>query len=167
MNIRRATESDIPFIRQIYDEHTSDITSTVSFEEQTPTIEEMTSRLKNISDLELPFLVCECDNEIAGYAYAAKFRLRAAYRHTVEESVYVAKKYHRKGIGKILLMNIIELCKDSKIRSIIAVLGSEEDNPGSVILHRNVGFKEVGILHDVGYKNGKWIDRLLMEYIIK
>ena len=167
MNIRTATESDIPFIRQIYDEHTSDITSTVSFEEHTPSIEEMTSRWKNIREHDFPFLVCEYDNEIAGYAYATKFRLRAAYRHTAEESVYVAQKYHRKGVGKILLMSIIEFCKDLKIRSIIAVLGSEEDNPNSVILHRKVGFEEIGTLHDVGYKNGKWIDRLLMEYIIK
>ena len=62
---------------------------------------------------------------------------------------------------------MIEECKKRNVRSIIAILGSEEDNPGSAILHRKVGFQEVGTLHDVGYKNQKWIDRLIMEYIIQ
>ena len=90
----------------------------VSFEEKTPSVDELTSRWRDISKCNLPFLVCELDNAVVGYAYATKFRSRAAYRHTV-------------------------------------------------ILHRKLGFREVGTLHDVGYKNHKWIDRLIMEYIIK
>ena len=165
--IRAAKESDIPSVQQIYDFHTSDISNVVSFEEKTPSVDELTSRWRDISKCNLPFLVCELDNAVVGYAYATKFRSRAAYRHTVEESVYVSDSHQRCGIGKKLLLGIIEECKKQNVRSIIGVLGSEEDNPGSVILHRKLGFREVGTLHDVGYKNHKWIDRLIMEYIIK
>ena len=165
--IRAAKESDIPSIQQIYDVHTSDISNVISFEEKTPSIDELTSRWKDITKCNLPFLVCELNNVVVGYAYAAKFRSRAAYRHTVEESVYVSDSYQRRGIGNNLLLAIIEECKKQNVRSIIAVLGSEQDNPGSVILHRKLGFQEVGTLHDVGYKNETWIDRLIMEYIIK
>ena len=164
--IRPAKELDIPKIRQIYDVHTSDITSVVSFE-QTPSINEMTLRWKDIEENNLPFLVCEIDEVVAGYAYATKFRSRAAYRHTVEDSVYVAEEYQGRGIGRALLLAVIDQCKKIGVRCIVAVLGgTEADNPGSVALHRKIGFQKVGILHDVGNKNGKWIDTLMMEYII-
>ena len=166
-HIRFAKESDIPSIRQIYDTHTSDISNVVSFEEVTPSIAELKNRWKDITQCNLPFLVCDLHDNVVGYAYATKFRSRAAYRHTVEESVYVSNQHQGCGIGKALLLSIIEECRKQNVRSIIAVLGSEEDNPGSVILHRKVGFQEVGTLHDVGYKNQKWIDRLIMEYIVK
>ena len=164
--IRIAKESDISIIQKIYGVHTSDISNVVSFEEKTPSIEELTLRWKEIRNFNLPFLVYELDNEVVGYAYATKFRSRAAYRHTVEESVYVSDRHQGCGIGKALLLNIILECKKQNIRSVIAILGSEQDNPGSVILHQKVGFREVGTLHDVGYKNQKWVDRLIMEYII-
>ena len=164
--IRNAIESDTTSIQQIYDEHTSDITSVVSFEEKTPSIEELTMRWRGIQNDNLPFFVCEIDDVVAGYAYATKFRSRAAYRYTVEESVYVAQKYQGRGVGKALLLKVIDQCKELDVRCIVAVLGTEQDNPGSVILHRKIGFQVVGTLHDVGYKNGKWVDRLMMEYII-
>ena len=166
-NIREAVESDIPAIQKIYNEHTNDITSVVSFEEKTPSIEELTMRWRYIKNDNLPFIVCEMEDVIAGYAYATKFRSRAAYRHTVEESVYVAQKYQGQGVGKALLLKIIDQCKYLNVRCIVGVLGTEQDNPVSVLLHRKIGFQNVGTLHDVGYKNGKWVDRLMMEYIIK
>lgn len=165
--IRIAKELDIPTIRQIYDVHTSDITSVVSFEEKTPSIDEMILRWKDIQENNLPFLVYEIDDVVAGYVYATKFRSRAAYRHTVEESLYVAEEYQGRGIGRVLLLAVIDHCKKIGVRCILAVLGTEVDNPGSVVLHRKIGFQDVGILHDVGYKNGKWVDRLMMEYIIR
>ena len=165
-HVRIANESDIPKIRQIYDVHTSNITSVVSFEEETPSVKELTVRWKSTQNDNLPFFVYEIDESVVGYAYAMKFRSRPAYLHTVEDSVYVSDAYQNRGIGKALLLRIINKCKESGVRCIVAVLGTEQDNPGSVILHRKAGFREVGTLHDVGHKNGKWIDRLLMEYII-
>jgi L-amino acid N-acyltransferase YncA len=126
----------------------------------------LTLRWKSIKDDNLPFFVFEIDKSVAGYAYATKFRSRPAYLHTVEDSVYVADAYQNRGIGKALLFTIINKCQESGVRCIVAVLGTEQDNPASVTLHRKAGFQEVGTLHDVGNKNGKWIDRLLMEYII-
>ena len=164
--IRLAKELDIPRIREIYDVHTSDITSVVSFEEKTPSINEMTLRWKEIRENHLPFLVCEIDEILVGYAYATKFRSRASYRHTVEESVYVAEEYQGRGIGRALILAVIDQCKHIGVRCVLAVLGTEGDNP-SKKLHRKIGFQDVGILHDVGYKNGKWVGRLIMEYIIK
>ena len=166
--IRVATEFDIPAIQRIYDVHTRDITSVISFEEKTPSVEEMTRRWKDIRENNLPFLVYEVDGVVAGYAYVTRFRSRAAYRHTVEESVYVGEEFQGRGIGRKLMLAIIDSCKEIHARCIVAVIGgNEQTNPCSVAFHRKVGFKDVGILHDAGYKNGRWVDIFVMEYIIK
>ena len=166
--IRVATESDILPIQQIYDVHTRDITSVISFEEKTPSVGEMTRRWKDIRENNLPFLVYEVDGVVAGYAYVTRFRSRVAYRHTVEESVYVGEEFQGRGIGRKLMLAIIDNCKKINVRCIVAVIGgNEQNNPCSVAFHRKVGFKDVGILHDAGYKNGRWVDIFVMEYIIK
>ena len=136
----------------------------MTFEEETPSLAEMTHRWEIIRENNQPFLVCEIDDIIAGYAYATSFRSRVAYRHTVEESVYVDGKFQGKGIGKALLSALIECCKKIQVRCVVAIVGN--DNPVSINLHHQLGFTDVGTLHDVGFKNGNWIDRFIMEYII-
>src|SRR5579872_354010 len=106
--IRPARTADIPVITRIYAhavEH-----GTASFELSPPDEAEMTRRMQAILDDNLPYIVAELDGTVVGYAYASLYRTRPAYRFTVENSVYVAPQSHRRGIGKSLLIRLIEAC---------------------------------------------------------
>ena len=164
-DITMATETDIVAVRNIYDQYSSNAACTVTFEEETPSLGEMIIRWENIRQMNLPFLVCKIDDMVVGYAYATPYRSRAAYRHTIEESVYVDQVHHNKGIGKALLLALISYCKEIDVRCIVAVVGGY--NESSLAMHRRVGFKDVGVLHDVGYKNEKWVDTPILEFIIR
>jgi L-amino acid N-acyltransferase YncA len=102
------------------------------------------------------------NGEVAGYAYAAPYRPRAAYRYTVEDSVYVRHDLYSKGIGTAILTTLIERCEAGRWRQMIAVIG-DSANIGSVALHRRLGFEHVGTLKAVGYKFGRWVDTILMQ----
>jgi phosphinothricin acetyltransferase len=110
----------------------------------------------------LPYLVAELDGRLAGYAYASAYRPRSAYRHTIEDSVYVAEGSGRSGIGFALLTALIERCERGPWRQMIAVIGNS-GNAGSIALHARLGFEHVGVLRDVGFKHGRWVDTVLMQ----
>jgi phosphinothricin acetyltransferase len=97
-----------------------------------------------------------------GYAYAAPYRLRAAYAPTVEDSVYVAPAVQRRGVGRRLLGALIAEAAAADFRQMIAVIG-DTANAGSVALHRALGFRLVGTLKSVGRKHGRWLDTVLMQ----
>jgi phosphinothricin acetyltransferase len=137
-----------------------------SFEEQVPTVEQMQARRADVLALALPYLVALKDGEVAGYAYATAYRARSAYRHTVEDSIYVAQGMHGHGIGKALLREVIRRCTEGGFTQMVAVVGNSA-NTGSQRLHESLGFERVGVLRDVGFKFGRWVDTVLMQRALR
>ena len=160
VTIRPAKTADIPAITRIYAhavEH-----GTASFELTPPDETEMARRMRDLMGKGFPYLVAEDDGVLAGYAYAALYRTRPAYRFTVENSVYVLPDMHRRGIGKMLLEKLIEDCTILGFRQMIAVIG-DSDQAASIGLHKACGFEPAGNLKSVGYKFGRWLDTPLMQ----
>jgi L-amino acid N-acyltransferase YncA len=110
----------------------------------------------------LPFLVAETGGAVTGYAYASPWRPKPAYRHTVEDSVYLAPGQRGRGLGRLLLEALLTGCADAGVRQVIAVIADSGD-PASVLLHRACGFTDAGRLTRVGFKHGRWVDTLLMQ----
>jgi L-amino acid N-acyltransferase YncA len=159
--IRPARTADIPAITHIYAhavEH-----GTASFELTPPDIAEMARRMDDLVGNGFPYLVAEAGGALAGYAYAAAYRSRPAYRYTVENSVYIARDHHRRGVGRALLASLIEACAARGFRQMIAVIGDSTKQAASIGLHEALGFHHVGILQDVGFKHGRWLDTVLMQ----
>jgi phosphinothricin acetyltransferase len=160
MIIRPSDLCDIPEIRGIYAKEVQH--GTASFETEPPDLEEMTTRWKRIKADGFPFLVAELHGNIAGYAYASRYRSRPAYRHTVENSVYVAEWARQQGVGRTLLVDLIQACEDLGLRQMIAVIG-DSNHVASIALHKKLGFRLVGTLDDVGLKFGGWLDTVIMQ----
>jgi phosphinothricin acetyltransferase len=138
------------------------LTGLASFETEPPDEAEIARRYASIRELGLPYLIAESYGEVAGYAYAAIYRTRPAYRYTVEDSVYVDHRCAGRGIGSALMPALIDGCAAAGRRQIIAVIG-DSANHGSIRLHRKFGFEQVGVLPAVGYKFGRWVDSVLMQ----
>ena len=158
--VRAATADDATALAAIYGHACEHGFGT--FEEAAPSAGEMAARLKAVQDRGLPYVVAEADGQVAALAYAAPFRLRAAYRYTVEDSVYVAPGMTGRGLGKAALAAVIEACEGLGLRQIMAVIGDSE-NAGSVGLHRSLGYEPKGIMPAVGFKHGRWVDIVLMQ----
>jgi phosphinothricin acetyltransferase len=123
-------------------------------------------RREDLAALGLPFLVVEVDGEVVGYAYAGPWRPKPAYRHSVEDSVYLAPGWTGKGLGRELLDALLAECQSAGVRQIIAVIADSADGgdgAASVALHRAFGFTHAGRLRGVGHKHGRWLDTILMQ----
>ncbi|WP_417816412.1 GNAT family N-acetyltransferase [Thalassospira alkalitolerans] len=158
--IRDAASSDIPAITAIYRHHVQ--TGTASFEEIPPNEGEIANRFTTIRDHGLPYLVAMRSDVIAGYCYASLYRPRSAYRHTIENSIYVAPDCIGGGIGATLMAALLERCETGPWQQMIAVIG-DSHNHASIALHRKFGFEMTGTFHKVGYKFGRWLDSILMQ----
>lgn len=123
----------------------------------------MAQRQKLLLDGGFPYLVAESDGDIAGYAYAGLYRTRPAYRWTLEDSVYVSPTAHRRGVGRALLERLLVESQQRGFRQMIAVIGDSIQQTPSIELHRALGFRTVGVLENVGYKFGRWLDSVLMQ----
>jgi phosphinothricin acetyltransferase len=161
LSIRPATPADIPAIARIYGEAV--IAGTATFELEPPGEAEMAARMQQITGGGYPYFTAGLDGGFAGYAYASAYRLRPAYRFTVENSVYVAPDLQRRGVGRALLAALIVECERRGFRQMIAVIGDSANQSASIALHRAAGFRAVGTLDDVGFKHGRWLDTLLMQ----
>ncbi len=111
-----------------------------------------------------PVIVAELDGQVVGFGMYSEFRFREAYKFTVEHSVYVNKNFQDKGIGKLLLEELISLARKQKLHTMIAVIDAE--NQGSVEFHERFGFKTVGIIKESGYKFDRWLDSVFMQLIL-
>jgi len=158
--VRAATEADMAAVQAIYAEHV--LNGLGTFEETPPSTDEMLARRAAVLRLGLPYLVAEESGRIVGYAYANTYRTRPAYRHTIEDSVYVAQGLEGRGIGSALLRALIDECEKGPWRQMVAVIGNSA-NRGSVALHERLGFRNAGTLIAVGYKFGQWVDTVLMQ----
>ncbi len=151
--IRVVRNKDIPQICAIYNYYIDNTTHT--FEEEPVSLVEMAKRVSTITG-SLPWYVYEDGGQVLGYAYAAKWKERAAYRHTVESTVYVEKNAIGRGIGEKLYRSLLAELKSREKHAVLA--GIALPNERSRRLHARLGFKKVGRLREVGYKCNRWVD---------
>jgi phosphinothricin acetyltransferase len=158
--VRDAQSADMAAVQAIYAHHV--LHGRATFEEVPPTRDDLLSRRAAVLAAGLPYLVAEVDGEIAGYCYAVPYRPRPAYRHTIEDSVYVAHDRAGRGIGRALLRTLVERCEQGPWRQLLAIVGNS-GNAGSLALHESLGFQRIGVLRSVGFKLGAWTDTVLMQ----
>ena len=158
--IRPSRDADVPALTAIYGYHV--LHGVASFEEVPPDAAEIARRRGEIVKRGLPYLVAEREGRVIGYCYAGPFRPRVAYRFTVEDSVYVEAGEIGRGLGRVLLEQVIARCSELGYRQMVAVIGGRE-TVGSIRLHERLGFAPIGVLPAVGFKFGRWIDIILMQ----
>jgi len=160
MDIRNATDADVPDIQAIYAHHV--LHGTGTFEEEPPSVEEMAARFHKVVDHGHVWLVATDATGVLAYGYYAPFRERSAYRFTVEDSIYVREDVRGQGVGKALVTRLIALATAQGMRQMIAVIG-DADNVSSIGVHASLGFHHVGTMKAVGIKFGRWIDVVTMQ----
>jgi L-amino acid N-acyltransferase YncA len=160
MMVRDTREVDCVAVQSIYAHYV--LRSAATFEEVPPTVSDIIARRAAIVEQGLPHLVAEIDGEVVGYTYASAYRPRAAYRYSLEDSVYVADGFLGRGIGRALLTALIQRCESGPWRQLIAIIG-DSGNTGSIALHERLGFRHVGTLTSVGFKFERWVDTVLMQ----
>jgi phosphinothricin acetyltransferase len=160
MIIRAAEPSDAAALAAIYGHHV--LTGFGTFEETPPTPEEMAARLAGVARYGLPYLVAEAAGQVLGFAYAAPFRPRQAYRFTAEDSVYIAPDAVGRGVGRAVLSAVIAACETAGLRQLVAVIG-DSGNAASIGLHRALGFEPLGVGRSFGFKHGRWVDIVWMQ----
>ena len=163
ITIRPSDDADIEAITAIYGHHV--LHGSASFETERPSVEEIRRRRSAMRQNGFPYLVAEEGSEIIGYAYAGSYRPRAAYRDTVENSVYLRADRIGRGTGQRLLSTLVAECETLGFRQMIAVVG-DSANVASIRLHERCGFRLVGVLKAVGYKHGRWLDTVLLQRIL-
>ncbi|MEV0626238.1 GNAT family N-acetyltransferase [Nonomuraea wenchangensis] len=158
--IRAAVPADLAAVTAINAHYVAN--TVITFEETPPTVADWQARLADLTARGFPFLVAEVGGEVAGYAYAGPWRPKPAYRHTVEDSIYLAPGHSGRGLGGALLGALIDGATAAGLRRMIAVIADAGDDR-SIALHRRHGFTEAGRLTEVGFKLGRWVDTTLME----
>ena len=138
--------------------------STALYDYNIRTYEQQKAILDDKLAKKFPVIVAEANGQVVGFGMYSEFRFREAYKFTVEHSVYVANDYHGKGIGNLLLAELIALAKAKKLHTMIAVIDAE--NQGSVSFHEKFGFKTVGIIKESGYKFNRWLHSVFMQLIL-
>ena len=160
ISIRRTIPDDLDAIGTIYAHHVE--TGVATFELTAPDAAEWQRRMHASTGVGLPFLTATLDGRVAGYAHCAPWKTRPAYRHTVEDSIYVAPDAVGCGVGGLLLDALLLDCSRAGVREVIAVV-VDADGAASLALHRNRGFVDAGRLTAVGFKHGRWLDTVLLQ----
>ena len=162
ISIRLAEEKDISEILTIYNDIILNTTAVYEYQPQTLAMRKawFDTKLKD----GYPVFVAEQENVIAGFSSFGPFRAWAAYKYTVENSVYVASHLRGRGIGKLLLPPLLQKAREKDLHVIIASINS--DNLASIRLHQSFGFEEVALFRQVGFKFGKWLDLKFFELIL-
>lgn len=159
--IRNATIEDAEAIRRIYNKYVTE--TCISFEEDPVSVEEMAARISEYSKA-YPWLVFEEGGKVLGYCYATKWRVRPAYRHSAETTVYVDAEARSRGIGKMLCEELIRRLGEKGVHA--AVAGIALPNEASQGLHERLGFEKVAHFSEIGRKHGKWIDVGYWELVL-
>ncbi len=160
LTIRDAVPEDIAAITEIYGHYVANTAAT--FEEIPPSSDEIYDRWQRRIEEGYPYLVAERGGKLVGFAYAAQFRQRSAFRFMAENSIYVAADEMRGGIGTALIQTLIQRCTELGYRQMVAVIG-DAANQGSLALHGKNGFKEIGRLPSAGFKFRRWYDAVFMQ----
>jgi phosphinothricin acetyltransferase len=158
--IRPSIDADLPAITAIYAHHV--LTGTGTFEVDPPSLDDIRSRRADVLSKGLPWLVVVEDEIVLGYAYCNWFKPRPAYRFSAEDSIYLSPEAAGKGLGRMLLAELMAQAQRAGVRKLIAVIG-DSANAGSIALHKSAGFQDVGVLKSCGWKFDKWLDVVLMD----
>jgi L-amino acid N-acyltransferase YncA len=159
--IRKATEADLAAMVEIYNYYIQN--SVVTFDLDPMSLQDWTDKYKWITDLGLPFIVAEsASGQIIGFAYVAPWRQKAAFKRTVEDSIYLRPAAIGKRVGTKLLTVLLEQSKAAGVKEIVAVI-SDKGAESSIALHERFGFKHQGHLGKVGFKFGRWLGTVLMQ----
>ncbi|MGV8882192.1 MAG: GNAT family N-acetyltransferase [Rhodoglobus sp.] len=163
--IRPAVVTDLPHVREIYNHYV--MNSTVTFDEAPMTLAELRKKFAKITEKRMPFIVAENPGgQLLGYAYVYPWKEKAAYRFTVENSIYLGPAATGKGLGRVLLSELIDRSKDAGIKEIIAVI-ADRGADASIAMHKKFGFKEIGHMGRVGFKFDRWLGTVLMQKSLK
>jgi len=160
LTIRPSRDADVAAIAAIYAHHV--LHGVASFEEVPPDEPEIARRRAAIVERGLPYLVAERSRRVLGYCYAGPYRLRSAYRFTLEDSIYIDQAEVGRGLGRGLLTTLLDRCAELGYRQMVAVIGGSDTWP-SIRLHAALGFARIGTLPAVGFKFGGWVDIVLMQ----
>ena len=163
--VRQAVSEDVPHIREIYNHYV--LNSTVTFDEEPMSLSAMRKKFTTIDALGFPFIVAESPSgQILGYAYVYPWKEKAAYRYTVENSIYLGPAATGKGLGRELLNELIMRSKAAGIREIIAVI-ADKGADASIAMHEKFGFTEIGRMGKVGFKFDRWLGTVLLQKSLK
>ena len=157
---RPVQNPDMPAIHRIYEDQV--LNGVSSWEDEPPTLQEMTDRQTAITEKGFPYLVAEVDDRVMGYAYASSYRPRPGYRYTVENSIYVDKNARGSGIGRLLMEELVRQCEAVGYRQMVAVIG-DSNNHTSIDFHKRMGFTHAGTISSIGFKFGRWMDSVIMQ----
>jgi phosphinothricin acetyltransferase len=158
--IRPATDADIVGITAIYAHHV--LHGTGTFETTPPDAKDMAARRMDVLAKGLPYLVLEDSSGVIGFAYCNWFKPRPAYRYSAEDSIYLAPGASGKGLGRLLLNELMAQAERCGVRQMLAVIG-DSNNAGSIGVHRSCGFEHTGVLRSSGWKFERWLDVVLMQ----
>jgi phosphinothricin acetyltransferase len=162
MKIRPYTTLDTAIIVKILNYYIKN--DTCLYDYQTRTTEKQHILFEEKIAKGFPVLVATINNKIVGFGYYSEFRLKEAYKYTVEHSVYVNSTDQGKGVGKLLLENLIALAKQQNLHTMIAVIDSENTN--SILFHEKFGFSTVGIIKESGFKFNRWLHNTIMQLVL-
>lgn len=153
ISIRLASTADAAQICEIYRPIVRG--TAISFEQAAPDVQEIAARTTQTLE-QHPWLVCDINRRIAGYAYGSSFRSRYAYQWTVETTVYVHSDYQRRGIARALYTSLVAILRQQGYCNAVGVIALPND--ASVRVHEAIGFRKIGVFENMGYKLGKWHD---------
>lgn len=163
--IRDAQPADLPYVREIYNHYVAN--STVTFDEEPQTLKELRAKYQTLQKLGFPFLVAVNPNgEILGYAHVYPWKAKAAYRFTVENSIYLRPASTGKGLGRALMEELLRRAKAAGIKEVVAVI-ADKGAEASIAMHKSFGFKEIGHMGKVGFKFGRWLGTVLLQKSLK
>lgn len=163
--LRAATERDIPDLLEIYNHYVAN--TTVTFDEDALTLKEMRAKFRRVAQLKYPWIVAQTPSgQVIGYAYVTPWKPKAAYRFTVENSIYLRPASTGKGLGAALLAELLAQSKAAGVREVIAVI-ADRGADASIAIHRRFGFTEIGRMGRVGFKFGRWLGTVLMQRSLK
>lgn len=164
-SLRDARAEDLPDVREIYNHYVAN--STVTFDEDAMTLKEWKDKFAYLRKLGMPFIVAESSTgQILGYALVAPWKQKRAYRFTVENSIYLGAASTGKGLGPVLMQELIDRSKAAGLKEMIAVI-ADRGAEASIKMHENFGFTEIGRMGRVGYKFERWLGTVLMQKSLK
>lgn len=166
--LRDATLNDAEDILKIYDYYVQN--TAVTFEYETPTVDDFKKRMLKIMQ-NYPYFVVSENGRVIGYAYADVFGERAAYKHSSEAAIYIDKDFRKCGVGKMLYAKLEHVLKEMGVYNLYACVAYPQNNDkyltsNSADFHEHIGFNKVGNFHKCGYKFGNWYDIVFMEKIL-
>ncbi len=160
MEVISAAFADLPDCQAIYAHHV--LHGTGTFEEIPPSLEEIQTRFEAVKAAGYSWVVARDENGCLGFGYYGPFRARAAYRYTVEDSVYVRDGVGGQGVGKAIVTALIAEATRAGFTQMLALIGDSQ-NVGSIGVHASLGFQHVGTMRKVGYKFDTWLDVVTMQ----